>query len=150
MKKYKDVTKQYFEDATPGKGNIDYDKKFKNYKYKQEIANALIIHSVLGGDIFLINPNNQNGISCDYIRNYENRELKSPVTLKGIDKLIRKAIKQIGYCEGGIIINADLLNEPIEEIIRIAINRVKRYKSSDLVVDLIIIKDKKIIRIARI
>ena len=58
MKKYKDITKHYLDDATPGKGNIDYDKKFDKQKYKKELSNALIIHSTFGGDILLLNPNN--------------------------------------------------------------------------------------------
>ena len=150
MKKYKDVTKQYFEDATPNKGNIDFDKNYNKQKYKKEVSNALIIHSTFGGDIFLKREGCQKQMNSDYIRNDELWELKNISSLKALDSAIRKGLKQIQYFEGGIIIDIGKLNVSTNEIAEKIYNRLNRYKDKDLSIDIIIIKEKKIIKVIRV
>ena len=150
MKKYKDVTKQYFEDATPKKGNIDFDKNYNKQKYKKEVSNALIIHSTFGGDIFLVRPDNLDYKNSDYIWNDELRELKSVSSTKALDSAVRKGLRQIQYYEGGMIIDIGSLNIPTNEIAEIVFNRLNRYKDKDLSIDIIIIKEKEITKVIRV
>ena len=150
MKKYKDVTKQYFEDATPKKGNIDYDKNYNKQKYKKEVLNALIIHSTFGGDILLISPDYRKQKSSDYIWNGELWELKNVSSLKAFDSAIRKGLKQIQFYKGGIIIDIGYINISIDDICEIIFNRLNRYNDKELLLDIIIIREKKIIKVIRV
>ena len=150
MKKFKDVTKQYFEDATPKKGNIDYDDNYNKQKYKKEVSNALIIHSTFGGDIFLVSSDNRDDKSPDYVWNDELWELKSISSLKSLDSAVRKGLKQIQYYKGGMIIDIDSLEISTNEIVEIVYSRLYRYKDKDLSIDIIIIKDNNIKEVIRV
>ena len=77
-------------------------------------------------------------------------ELKNPTTLRALDRLIRNGLKQIRNYEGRIIIDISRIDFTIEEICSIVSNRVKRDLSKDVVIDLIVVKNKKIIKVLRI
>lgn len=150
-KRYKDVTKEYLEEATPNRGNIDREKSYNEERHKGEVGIAEIIHKELGGDILLINEDLscENRKSPDYKWNDEAWDLKSPLSIKPFTKRIRKGIHQIENNPGGIIVDLPKnisLNEAIDVIWKRWKTTGKKKMTS---LDVIFIQNKKIIRILR-
>ena len=149
-KKYEDVTKYYFSDATPGRGTISWNDDYKLSDNKNEYNIAKLIHKYLGGDIFLITKSEIEGVkSADYFWLEQLWDLKSPSSYKAIDDAVRRGLKQIAKNPGGIIINFTGKEANIDKIIDEIIDRVKRSGKGNVIDVIIIIKNKikKIIRI---
>lgn len=149
-KKYEDVTKYYFSDATPGRGTISWNDDYKLSDNKNEYNIAKLIHKYLGGDIFLITKSEIEGVkSADYFWLEQLWDLKSPSSYKAIDKAVRTGLKQIAKNPGGIIINFTGEDADIDKIINEVLYRVKRSGKGNVIDVIIIIKNKikKIIRI---
>lgn len=146
-----DVTKEYYEEATPGRGNIDKEKGYPEKHSKNEIEMAKIIHRELGGDIFLINENlnRRSEISPDYKWNEELWDLKSPVQIRSFTKRIRKGIHQIEKSPGGIIV--DLPESiPFNDAVDIIWKRWKTTgEKAATSLDVIFVQNGRIIRILR-
>lgn len=71
---YKDVTKEYFDNSTKYKGNIDYESYSLFLRCNNERLIAEILFSNFGGDIFLIDErlHNNEGLIPDaiWLENY--------------------------------------------------------------------------------
>lgn len=145
---YIDVTKEYFEMATPNKGNIDKEDGYPNNSNEEDIAR--IIHRELGGDILLINENlTVRGHSPDYKWNEELWDLKSPESVKSFTKRMRKGIHQIESAPGGLIVRLPD-NIQFTDLIDTAWRRWKttaQKKTTSL--DIIFIQNDKIAKIIR-
>lgn len=146
----KDVTYEYLNVATPGKGNLDYETEdmIKDSADEKEIAD--FIHKKLGGDIFLLDQkiHQKDGCSPDSIWNEVLWEYKKPTTYNAVNKRTRKGLEQIQDNPGGIVlwISDNLaINKTIEEIN----NRIHSSKSRDYIVDIMIIQKRKIVKILR-
>lgn len=108
--KCEDVTYRYYDDATPGKGNITlqdgYDLKMHDLEKEWEMPIAKLLHRRFGGDITLLAEINENRVkTADYLWNESLWELKSPSNYSGINSRLRKALQQINNNPGGVIIN---------------------------------------------
>ncbi|MBR0456520.1 MAG: hypothetical protein IJJ01_07595 [Firmicutes bacterium] len=148
--RYKDVTKQYLSDATPGKGNVDYDDKYEFNKYSlNERRNAELIHRILGGDIFLINHTNYSYMTSDYIWNDAYWELKNPESLKGIDKLVQKGLKQIAKNPGGLIIDIGDYNFSMDKVIEKIEGRLFRKENENMALDVMLVKKNRVVKVIR-
>lgn len=146
----KDVTYEYFDVATPGKGNIDYETDDMIEDSADEKGIADFIHKKLGGDIFLIDQkiHQKDGCSPDSIWNEALWEYKKPTTYNAVNKRTRKGLEQIQDNPGGIVlwIAEDLsITKSIEEIN----DRIHSSKSRNYIVDIMIIQKGKIIKIIR-
>ena len=142
-KKYEDVTKYYFSDATPGRGTISWNDDYKLSDNKNEYNIAKLIHKYLGGDIFLITKSEIEGVkSADYFWLEQLWDLKSPSSYKAIDDAVRRGLKQIAKNPGGIIINFTGKEANIDKIIDEIIDRVKRSGKGNVIDVIIIIKNK--------
>lgn len=160
----KDITKDFFLNAIPGKGIIEEFDRYvapNGYTYKvdgvnvkqnnseKEIAISKLIHDIFGGDIFLIPEVNgkYNGVKTpDYIWNKERwdaKELKSTKE-EAIRNLIHKKREQ---AENFIIdISENTLSD--ETIIEQA-EKIFTYENTNFVDKLMIIRDNNIIRILK-
>lgn len=160
----KDITKDFFSSAIPGKGIIEEFDRYvapNGYTYKvdgvnvkqnnseKEIAISKLIHDIFGGDIFLIPEVNgkYNGVKTpDYIWNKERwdaKELKSTKE-EAIRNLIHKKREQ---AENFIIdISENTLSD--ETIIEQA-EKIFTYENTNFVDKLMIIRDSNIIRILK-
>ena len=146
-KNFKDVTKDYFDNSTKFKGNIDYESNSLYLRSKNEKIIAHILFSNFGGDIFLIDErlHNNEGLIPDaiWLENYW--EFKNPTSYNTIDKRLRKAIKQIKDNPGGIVLyitnNLDI-NKSIETVHKRIINSDNLSFELDIIM---IFKDRKIV-----
>ena len=150
-KRYKDVTKEYFEEATPGRGNIDKEQGYIDENNEKEINVAKILHKELGGDIFLINDNNRKEGQHipDYKWNEALWDLKSPEKIRSLDKRIQTGIHQIEKAPGGIVVNLPktiTFDEMVEITHKRWLSTGRKFMSS---LDIIIIQNGKISRIVR-
>ena len=144
---YKDVTKEYFDNSTKFKGNIDYESNSLFMRSNNEKLIAEILFSNFGGDIFLIDErlHNNEGLIPDaiWLENYW--EFKNPTTYNAIDLRTKKGIKQIKDNPGGIVlyINNDLdINKSIETVHKRIINSDNLSFELDIIM---IFKDRKIV-----
>lgn len=103
-KYYVDVTKQYLQEATPGRGNIDRERGYNDESHKEEIEFANWLHKTLGGDIKLLQEDRSRDFNPDYEWNALQWELKSPTVISSIEKLVRKGMRQVDQ-SGGIMVN---------------------------------------------
>lgn len=149
-KNFKDVTKDYFDNSTKFKGNIDYESNSLYLRSKNEKIIAHILFSNFGGDIFLIDErlHNNEGLIPDaiWLENYW--EFKKTSSYHSIEKGVRKAIKQIKDNPGGIVlyIVEDL---DIYQTINMINKRILNNKNINFVFDIIFVfKDRKIIVIS--
>ena len=147
---YKDVTKSYYNNATPKKGSIDYDQRYDMSKRTEnERRNMDLIHNVFGGDIYAIEHTNYDYSTADYIWNEAYWELKNPESLSGIDQLVRKGIKQIAKDPGGLIIDIGDYHFSIDDVIERIEGRIFRKENEDLSIDIILVKKNKIVKVIR-
>lgn len=92
----KDVTKEYLESATPGKGSITYDDGYKLKGRQAEISAAAWVYCTFGGDIRLLAESPKRDVKTpDFLRNGKKWELKGARSVNGADKSLQHAIKQI-------------------------------------------------------
>lgn len=102
----KDVTKEYLDSATPGKGSITYDDNYKFKGHQAELSVAEWVHSTFGGDIRLLVESPERDVKTpDYLWNGKKWELKGARSINGADKSLQHAIKQIQDNPGGVILD---------------------------------------------
>lgn len=98
----KDVTKEYLESATPGKGSITYDDGYKLKGRQAEISAAAWVYCTFGGAIRLLAESPKRDVKTpDFLRNGKKWELKGARSVNGADKSLQHAIKQIQDTPGG-------------------------------------------------
>ena len=145
-KGYIDVTKDYYSDATPGQGFINYDEGYNKAVHVDEIAFAKWLHGTLGGNIQLVKEANMDKVlSPDFIWDGRAWELKTPTTAAAADSALRKGIKQVDG-SGGIILNYPDKSIPLAKIMNVVVSRFKR-TSLDCYIDVMIIQGGNISKI---
>lgn len=144
----KDVTKIYYSEASPKKGNIDTTSGYDKEKYVNETNVSKLIFERFGGDIVLLEPfpASDQRKRADYLWNQTFWELKTCSTAKATDKAVRQALKQISENPGGIILDINknvVLQDAINTINRRLNKSMQQYTS----VDVMIIQNGKIEKI---
>ncbi len=143
-----DVTKQYFNGATPGKGKFLIDEGYVEGLHSDEIKTAELLHKTLGGDIVLLRESNaDHEKTADYIWNEKLWDLKSTSTAKAANSAIRHGLQQIRGNPGGIILNYNKNEVIMEEVINVIERRMQWCNLEE--VDIMIIADEKIKKILR-
>lgn len=150
-KPFRDVTNEFYNEATPGKGNIDFENGYDKEKFNNEVMVANLIHKTFGGDIKLINSNNhqEDGKSPDFIWNNEMWELKSPGSQNSVSKRTEKGLHQISKNPGGIIIQINSNEMSIDDVIESSLNRYNFSGKDTSVMYYMIVVDNKIEKIYR-
>lgn len=117
---FNDTTREYYNNATPGKGKYIVDDDVDTSRSKDEIKMAEDIHRVFGGDITVLAESTTEGIkNPDYLWNGKLWDLKTTSNEKACSNAIRKGLKQIERNPGGIILdygNLNIDNKKLEEI----------------------------------
>lgn len=143
-----DATRLFFNEATPYKGNIDYEKGTILKNKQSEIVVANILHNSLGGDILIRKESKIDGIKTpDYRWLETDWELKSPEGIGGVDGLIRKGIKQIRNNPGGIILDFSNNDYSLADVLEMISYRVSRSGSNSMPLNIMIIDNNKIRKI---
>lgn len=145
------MTNEFYNEATPGKGNIDFENGYDKEKFNNEVMVANLIHKTFGGDIKLINSNNhqEDGKSPDFIWNNEMWELKSPGSQNSVSKRTEKGLHQISKNPGGIIIQINSNEMSIDDVIESSLNRYNFSGKDTSVMCYMIVVDNKIEKIYR-
>lgn len=147
---YVDVKKEYFNNAEPNKGVIDYDYLYKEKNHIEEVKMAKVIHKYLGGDIVLINEkNNTEQKSPDYLWLGKAWELKTIYSIKRVDEAVRKGLKQIQDNPGGLILCLNDKKASVDTVLNAIYDRIRRKAQREDDIDVIIIRDNKITEIVR-
>lgn len=145
----KDITNEYLNAATPGKGKITRDDNYNESKHQNEIKTAEWLLNTFGGNIKLLNEANSFEVKTpDYLWNGSLWELKGVRSINGADKALQQAIKQIHDNPGGTII--ELLNEnelSIPDLDKQLLGRFLRSKINDL--DVMILHNKSLLKIIK-
>ncbi len=143
----KDITNEYLNVATPGKGKITRDDNYNESKHQNEIKTAEWLLNTFGGNIMPLNEVNfKNRTTPDYLWDGKSWELKSAHSVSGADKSLQHTIKQIHDNPGGVILNI-LSDMDMTALERQLMRRVERSKISEL--DIMLLKNDKLIKILR-
>lgn len=136
--KDRDVLKRYWNNATPGRGNIDIGSAFGKKGHEAEIKTAIWLHETFGGDIRTIPESKRPGEKTpDYQWNGLMWDLKTVSTEKAADNAIRHGMKQIYDNPGGIILdygNKSINDHMLKAIIDKRMLRHDRYSADIMVV----------------
>ena len=126
---------------------VVFDEHYSEKKGEDENRGAELLTRYFGGQIKL-KKNTFDSLSPDYEWNGRLWDLKTPVTTKGIDKLVHHGVKQIKANAGGLLI--DISNKTIdtEEAMKTAIHRMDR-SGNGLDMYLVFVKDGKIYSIVK-
>lgn len=139
----------YMNLAAPGEGDILYDINYRKGRHREEIKVAETLHSVLGGDIQLLEELNTPWKKRpDFIWREKLWELKIISSEKAADRAIRKGIKQIAKNPGGIILDLDTDAFDYKVCKSFIIRRLKR-SALDKNIDIIILRREKLFSILR-
>ena len=93
---FTDVKNEYEKAATPEQGSIKYDTGYNTGKHQDEISVANLLYNTYGGNIRLLNEDNDIGVKTpDYNWRGKLWELKTTSTVNATDAAVRKAVKQI-------------------------------------------------------
>lgn len=141
-----DVTRQYFENATPQSGNIDYEQGFNAKERPKELETAQLVFRQLGGDIVL-KAEKQGQKNPDYEWVGSLWDLKSITSEKAANSAIHSGMKQIRSNPGGIILNLGDIDFSMDEL-RKAINLRMAWYPKECA-DIMIISKGRIIKILR-
>lgn len=141
-----DVFKEYLKDATPRRGNIDYDKGFDPEARQKEVETAKIVFNQLGGD-FILKKEKGDQKNPDYEWNGRLWDLKSITSEKAANSAIKKGMQQIARNPGGIMLNLWDRDFSLSELKGIIDLRMTWYP--DKSADIMVISKGKILRIFR-
>ena len=116
--------------------------------HKEEIAFAQWLHNKMGGDIHLLNEQNQSHVKTpDYIWNSKLWDLKSLSSEKAANSALRKGINQISGNPGGAMLDCRKFNVEEKTLLGIIEKRMKWHR--DIEVDIMIVKSESDIRVIR-
>lgn len=146
-----DVTSEYLEKSTPGKGNIEFDGGYKEGKHINEIKCANWLVDTFGGDIKLLNESDQISVKTpDYLWNGKLWDLKTTQTEKAADSAIRHGIKQIIDNPGGMILDYGDNDISIDDLRKIISARVSRSQTIyEGGIDIIVKRNGKKVKVFR-
>lgn len=143
-----DVTTSYTEKRTSEEGDFSCERDLVLSRHKDEIETARWICKNLGGDIVVLNELLSSGEKkADYLWRNKLWDLKTIHTEKAADSAIRHGLKQIEKNPGGIIFNVVSDEIDIELLQNIIATRLAR--SAKFPIDVIVLKDSKLIRVFR-
>ena len=133
------IREEYRRTATPGKGTVKIPENRE--KKNREEENLYLLYSQLGGNITMPVEVHDNGKkNPDYLwrgKLWEEQE-PSAYTRNAVDKNIREAIHQIAENPGGIVLDIGASDMPTDEVMEIALRRLRRSAAFDC--DLILIR----------
>lgn len=148
---YNDVTKEYINNATPGQGKFIIDPGVDVKKRIEDIQMAKWIHSTLGGDIRVLEENQEvQGVkNPDYEWRDRFWELKTPeeFTYNAINKRTQAGLRQIKTNPGGIIMDLSDHNGSFEDAENAISDRIRNSARFD--VDVIVLRKGDEYRILR-
>lgn len=144
-----DVTQEYTDQATPGKGTITQDDGYDPKRHAEEIKIAEWLRAKYGGDIRLLNESKVEGEKrADVLWRDKLWDLKTASTEIAANTAIKRGLKQIRSNPGGIIldygakeISLDLLKTVINE-------RMQWYKRPEDI-DIMVVSNGSAITILR-
>ena len=123
-----DITQEFINTSTPGKGTITYGIDYNRSIHSLEILSAEWLVKTFGGDIVLLTESRRQGeVTPDFEwrgHQWENKNLSTKI-FTTIDDQLRKANRQIHQSKGGILLDFSSSNASFETIV----NMVK--KSAD-------------------
>lgn len=122
-----DVTMEYIQKATPGKGQIVYAEGYRKSSHEHEVEIAHWLHDTFGGDITLLNEKNEpNKKTPDYLWRGKSWDLKELSTEKAADSAIRHGLKQIADNQGGLILDYKTENFDLKKLVATIEDRLNR------------------------
>lgn len=139
-----DVTKEYFSDAIPGRGNRVYEDGFDKKHRQDEIDTANIIFNELGGEIVHLTEK-QGQKNPDYKWDGRLWDLKSTSSEKSANSAIKSGLKQIRDNPGGVILNFGDHEISMDKLIKTIDLRMAWYPDDSA--DIMIITNGKINKI---
>lgn len=143
-----DVTKEYMEAATPGRGTVTYEDGYVVKTHRNEIKMADWLHRTFGGDIRLLKESKEpGGKTPDFRWNGRGWELKGVSSKNSVDRAVREAAKQIEACPGGIILDASSSELAVDVIENVIGDRIRRIALDS--VDVMIVSDEDLKKIMR-
>jgi len=143
-----DVTQEYLDTATPGKGTITYDTDFDQSRHQAEVNFSKWLHKMFGGDIHLLDEVNKDKVQTpDYIWHGKLWDLKTATTEKAADAAIRHGLKQINRNPGGIFLDYRGRMIDLGKLQSIITSRM-RHSNADSV-DIVVILSDEIAKVFR-
>lgn len=139
------VKYQYFNDATPGRGNIDYQNGYSLEEHTDEVSMARFLQKTFGGDVKCLTENNVTKMP-DFLWNGALWDLKTPKSTN-VNKVVKKGMSQIKENPGGIIIDFRNKNVDIDDIRKQLNLRMGWYY--DRSVDIMIVQKSRVVDILR-
>lgn len=147
--KLEDVKKEYFQSARSAKERIKIEEGVDLTEEKNAIANAKILNDFFGDSITVLKAINADKQKTpDYLWRGKLWEQKTVSSAKAIDSALRKALKQIQENPGGIILDITNNKDSLDDIYKAIESRIERRNFTGDI-DVIIIKNKKIVSILR-
>jgi len=138
------VTPEYLRRATPGIGELVYDFGYDYKRHADEVELADWLHSVLGGDILLLNESSVEGQkTADYLWNGKLWDLKTASTEKSANTAIKRGLQQIRENPGGIILNYGTNHISRNELLEVMDKRMQWGFGGDTV-DIIVVQNGEI------
>lgn len=148
VRAYRDITKEYLNDADPGRGFINYDEDYNAKKNVNEIATAKWIHDNLGGDIRLRKAlGKYQKKDPDYEWMGTLWDLKSTTTENAANSAIRTGMAQIEDNPGGVILNFGNYEPDMAKLLKVIDKRMMWYPND--CADILIISKGKLIKAMR-
>ena len=141
-----DVTKEYFEDATPNRGLFDYDDGYPVEDRQDEIVVAKVLFQNFGGDIRL-KKEVQNQKNPDYEWMGRLWDLKTISTEKAANSAVRSGVEQIRRNPGGVVLDIAFENADISKLRDIIEKRMYWYP--DDMLDIMLIANGEVIQALR-
>jgi SPP1 gp7 family putative phage head morphogenesis protein len=133
-----DVMQEYAAKAKPKQGHFTLEDNFRVNEHVDEVRVASLLFDKFGGDWKLCEELGKfDTKNPDFIWNGKAWDLKKLSTLKSADSAVRKGIKQIVDNSGGLMLEVDFEDLPLDNLIEIIDKRMKRSIKKDL--DVIII-----------
>lgn len=140
------VLNEYYEDATPKRGNIIYESGYDEITHVKEIETAKLLFDKFGGEIVLKTEKDKQK-NPDYEWNGALWDLKSTTTEKAANSAIKSGMEQIRSNPGGIVLNFEDNAFSMSELIKVIDKRMYWYPKE--CADIMIISNKKVVGILR-
>ena len=144
----KNVMPEYLRTATPGVGTITYDEGYSRTRHAEEIKTAQWLHDNLGGDIVLLQE--KGGLfekTPDFRWREKGWELKTTTSAKSADSALRSALKQIAENPGGVILNYNDNDVPMDKVLEIVTRRLLRQEKCNA--DILIVQKGNLVAALR-
>lgn len=140
------IIEEYLEDATPGRGLIDFEDGYNKDKNQKEIETADLLFKTFGGNLVLkVEKDGQKNPDYEWMGRLW--DLKSTTTEKAANSAIKSGLKQIKENPGGIILNFEDIDFSMDELIKVIDQRMWWYPND--IVDIMIISKGKVVKILR-